>query len=90
MPIYDYKCKKCGHRFEGKAKIVDPNPSCPQLVGVLNNPPDAQMLPCGGETEKLITSAARFHLKGGGWAEDGYCHQRGPGGNDLSGVGREP
>ena len=29
------------------------------------------MKPCGGETKKLI-SKSEFHLKGGGWAADGY------------------
>jgi len=29
------------------------------------------MEPCGGKTKKLI-SKSEFHLKGGGWAADGY------------------
>jgi putative FmdB family regulatory protein len=72
MPSYSYKCKSCGHRFDGDAKMSAPNPPCPE---------------CKAETEKVPT-APSFHLKGGGWAEDGYHHQVGPYGSDLSGVGR--
>jgi putative FmdB family regulatory protein len=62
MPFYEYRCLECGHQFEKLAKMSDPNPLCPCT------PEGAQ---CSGETKKLI-SKSDFHLKGGGWAADGY------------------
>lgn len=70
MPLYDLKCEKCGHQFEQTLKMVDPNPPCPKVVpeeGATEAPPVA----CKGETKKLI-SGGTFHLKGSGWASDGY------------------
>tara|TARA_R110000751_G_scaffold69943_1_gene141911 strand:- start:108 stop:455 length:348 start_codon:yes stop_codon:yes gene_type:complete len=33
MPIYDYYCKECDHRFEIFKKMDDPNPSqCPSCL----------------------------------------------------------
>jgi putative FmdB family regulatory protein len=29
MPIYDYQCKACGHRFEQLVKIDAKAPTCP-------------------------------------------------------------
>jgi len=28
MPIYEYKCKKCGNKIESLQKIGDPDPKC--------------------------------------------------------------
>lgn len=56
MPIYEYECEKCGLVFEQRAKMADPNPECPKD---------------GHATRKLI-SRSSFHLKGSGWAADGY------------------
>jgi putative FmdB family regulatory protein len=48
MPIYDYKCSKCGLTFEAFVKINDPPILCPY---------------CGSpEITKLITAPA-FHIK---------------------------
>ncbi|MBW1972351.1 MAG: zinc ribbon domain-containing protein [Deltaproteobacteria bacterium] len=43
MPIYEYLCKVCGHKFEEFKSISKANecPACPK---------------CGGETEKLLSS----------------------------------
>ncbi len=31
MPLYDYRCKNCGHTFEALHKIAEPGPSeCPK------------------------------------------------------------
>lgn len=57
MPIYEYRCKKCGHHLEIIQKISDrPLRKCRE---------------CGGVLEKLVSRAA-FQLKGGGWYDEGY------------------
>ena len=69
MPIYAYRCDECGHEFESILKMSDPNPPCPKV-----QPEPDQVDPyvvCGCPTSKLITGGA-FHLKGSGWASDGY------------------
>lgn len=58
MPTYDYKCRKCGHRFEGEARMASPCPACPRAD-------------CGGTTEKTF-GPVPAHFRGGGWAKDGY------------------
>lgn len=79
MPVYDYRCQKCGCKFERIAKVADPDPACP-------NVPEGATEPCGGPTKKIITATGSVQFKGGGWAADGYHHQVGPFGNDLSGI----
>lgn len=72
MPTYDYKCLSCGHRFEGVAKMNDPNPPCP------HEPPQGMTCevtaPCGGDTQKVFSTgnAPAVQFNGGGWAKDGY------------------
>jgi putative FmdB family regulatory protein len=59
MPIYEFRCEKCGHEFESLQKMSDPDPDvCPE---------------CGehGSVSRLI-SAAGFRLKGGGWYETDF------------------
>ncbi len=59
MPIYEFRCAKCGHEFESLQKMSDPDPEvCPE---------------CGeaGGVARLI-SAAAFRLKGGGWYETDF------------------
>ena len=51
MPIYEYMCKECLHRFEELLKLDDPDPPCPE---------------CGKKTNKIV-SRSSFHLKGTGW-----------------------
>jgi len=33
MPIYEFQCEECGHKFDILQKMSDPNPSCP-AVGI--------------------------------------------------------
>ncbi|MGE3259439.1 MAG: FmdB family zinc ribbon protein [Geobacter sp.] len=62
MPMYEYQCTSCNHRFELRQKFSDaPASECPQ---------------CGGPVEKMISQTA-FSLKGDGWYESGYCAKSG-------------
>ena len=57
MPLYEYQCKQCGHRFEKIQSFSAPEiKECPV---------------CGGETEKMI-SAPSFQFKGSGWYVSDY------------------
>lgn len=57
MPLNEYQCTECGHLFEEIQKFSDdPLEKCPE---------------CSGALVKNM-SAPSFHLKGGGWAKDGY------------------
>ncbi|MEZ4236555.1 MAG: zinc ribbon domain-containing protein [Myxococcota bacterium] len=56
MPIYEYECTSCGHRFEQLVRIGADAPPCPE---------------CAHEVRKLVSPSA-FILKGGGWYKDHY------------------
>lgn len=59
MPIYEYRCNRCGHRFERLQKMSDPDPErCPDCAAE-------------GEVTRLM-SAVGFRLKGGGWYETDF------------------
>ena len=66
MPIYEYKCQKCGFRFEIIQKINESAPHCDNIVvsGCMERR-------CGGKCKKLISKSS-FSLKVGGWYKDGY------------------
>lgn len=52
MPIYEYECTKCGHRFEKIQKFSDPHEKkCPE---------------CKGKVERLLHAPA-IQFKGSGW-----------------------
>ena len=58
MPLYEYQCKKCGHRFEKIQKFSDkPVKKCPD---------------CGGPVEQVI-SAPAVQFKGSGWYVTDYA-----------------
>ena len=58
MPLYEYECDACGHRFEVIQKFSDPLvDTCPK---------------CGSTVHKLMSSPA-FHLKGTGWYATDYA-----------------
>jgi len=58
MPLYEYLCKKCGHRFEKIQKFSDkPVKKCPE---------------CGGPVEQVI-SAPAVQFKGSGWYVTDYA-----------------
>ena len=58
MPLYEYQCKKCGHRFERIQRFSDPLvKKCPE---------------CGGKVEQLL-SAPAVQFKGSGWYVTDYA-----------------
>ena len=73
MPIYEYKCEVCGHEFEEmlhfSERDVPLNTPCPNRIFDRNQEP--QCFDCDGKVH-LKMSLGSFHLKGDGWAKDGY------------------
>lgn len=70
MPLYEYECKKCGHRFERIQKFSDPMvKKCPE---------------CGGKVEQMI-SAPAVQFKGSGWYVTDYAKRSGPSSGSDSG-----
>lgn len=58
MPLYEYQCKKCHHRFERIQKFSDPHvKKCPD---------------CGGAVEQVV-SAPAVQFKGSGWYVTDYA-----------------
>ena len=62
MPLYEYECTACAHRFERIQKFSDP------LVDVCPK--------CGGTVRKLISSPA-IQFKGTGWYITDYAKKSG-------------
>jgi putative FmdB family regulatory protein len=57
MPLYEYECKKCHHRFERIQKFSDRHiKKCPD---------------CGGPVEQVL-SAPAVQFKGSGWYVTDY------------------
>jgi len=64
VPLYEYECKQCGHRFEKIMKFSDePIKVCPK---------------CGGEVEQMV-SAPAVQFKGSGWYVTDYAKKSGGG-----------
>ena len=60
MPLYEYQCDACGHRFERICKFSDPPLTvCPQ---------------CDGAIRKLVSSPA-IQFKGTGWYVTDYANK---------------
>lgn len=70
MPTYTYKCPVHGE-FDVEQKITDTKlERCTRLVGL--GPGIRGVRHCGEALERLISGGTGFHLKGSGWAKDGY------------------
>jgi len=63
MPIYEYKCEKCGHHVEVMQKVSDEPPK--------------ECEKCGGALEKQW-SLSGFQFKGAGWYKTDYAATKAP------------
>jgi putative FmdB family regulatory protein len=70
MPLYEYECKKCHHRFEKIQKFSDK---------MVKKCPD-----CGGPVEQMI-SAPAVQFKGSGWYVTDYAKKSSSPGSAGSG-----
>ena len=60
MPLYEYRCTKCGHRFEKIQSFnAEPEHECPKCHGPLIRP----------------LTAPAFQFKGAGWYVNDYAHK---------------
>lgn len=58
MPLYEYRCTQCGHRYEKIQKVSDAtDTACPK---------------CGGKVERPL-SAPALQFKGAGWYINDYA-----------------
>ena len=65
MPLYEYECESCGHRFE--------------LIQRFADPPAEHCAACGkGPIHKLL-SAPAIHFKGTGWYVTDYANKKSDG-----------
>jgi len=62
MPLYEFACSRCQELYEDLQKAADAPPPCPS---------------CGAKGKALM-SVTSFHLKGGGWAANGYARSTKP------------
>ncbi len=61
MPIYEYACTECEHKFEVIQKMNDDLlVKCPK---------------CEKDSLKKLVSAAAFHLKGTGWYKTDFANK---------------
>ncbi len=58
MPLYEYRCKNCGHQFE--------------KIQSFSAPDEKECPVCHGPLERLI-SASAAHFKGSGWYATDYA-----------------
>src|SRR5436190_2446335 len=72
MPLYEYQCQKCGHRFERIQRFSDAMvKKCPE---------------CGGKVEQMI-SAPAVQFKGTGWYVTDYAKKSSGGSTSGSDSG---
>ncbi|MFO7675308.1 MAG: zinc ribbon domain-containing protein [bacterium] len=78
MPTYEYRCRKCGHRFDVFQRIVDPPvkncPKCHRKDSV----------------EQLISGGSGLIFKGSGFYITDYRNKSGAGGGETGGDAGKP
>ena len=60
MPIYEFRCKKCGNQIE--------------VIQKMSDKPPTRCKKCGGRLEKMISQTA-FQFKGEGWYVTDYARK---------------
>ena len=76
MPIYEYRCRKCGNVFEEWVKTFDS--------------PELEPCPkCGGDAERIISKTS-FKLEGGGWFASCYGGKSGSAGDAAPAGDKAP
>ncbi len=71
MPLYPYRCTKCGYKFEKIQRFsAEPEKVCPQ---------------CGGVLERPLTVPG-FNFKGAGWYVNDYASKGGSGSDSSDGA----
>jgi putative FmdB family regulatory protein len=73
MPLYEYQCDACAHRFEVIQKFSDP--------------PVETCVKCGGAVRKLLSSPA-IQFKGSGWYITDYARASKSDGGADKGPGK--
>jgi putative FmdB family regulatory protein len=74
VPLYEYQCKDCGHRFEKIQKFSDPLVTdCPK---------------CGKQSVEQLLSAPAVQFKGSGWYVTDYASKKSSG-KSANGAGAE-
>jgi putative FmdB family regulatory protein len=57
VPLYEFQCEKCHHRFEKIQSVAAPDPKCEK---------------CGSKVERLLHAPA-VQFKGSGWYATDYA-----------------
>lgn len=71
MPLYEYRCTQCGHRFEKiQSFSSEPESECPKCHGKLDRP----------------LNAPAFQFKGAGWYVNDYAGKASSGASGGSGT----
>ena len=73
MPTYEYKCRKCSHRFSEFQRIVDPP---------IRDCPKCKRTNC---VEQIISGGSGLIFKGSGFYETDYKKKSSGGGESPSG-----
>jgi putative FmdB family regulatory protein len=63
MPLYEYECSACGHRFE--------------IIQRFSDPPAETCVACGQGPVLKLLSAPAVHFKGTGWYVTDYAKKSG-------------
>jgi putative FmdB family regulatory protein len=74
MPIYEFRCARCGKLAEVVQRVGERPPPCPE---------------CGSKRMVRAVSRTSFQLKGGGWYADLYATPR-PGKAEGTGSATPP
>lgn len=71
MPLYEFECKKCHHRFEKIQSFSAGDPKCPK---------------CKSKVERLLHAPA-VQFKGSGWYATDYAKKAASGGKSEAKAG---